>query len=106
MTMLVTLAEAKAQIRQTQDHEDADIVLKINAASAAVLAYLKGYDFVDSNGDVDEESVPAQVKQATLALVGLFCRDRDGESMKDWVPGYLPAHVVSLLYPLRDPAIA
>lgn len=110
MTMLVSLEEAKAQIRQTQDHEDEHIVLQIHAASAAVLAYLKSYDFVDSDGEAVAEEVPYQVKAATLILVAMLFRDRDGPASiveSSWdQDGYLPRPVVALLYPLRDPAMA
>lgn len=106
MVMLVSLDEAKRQIRQTQDHEDEHIQLQIEAASASVMAYLKSYDFIDSGGDVIDADVPAQVKQATLLLVGFLFRDRDGQSASDWKDGYLPAPVISLLYNLRDPALA
>lgn len=108
---LVTLAEAKSHLRVVQNDEDLDITLKIQAASAAVINYLKtGADaFLDSSGLMIEDSsgfpgVPDEVRIATLYLIGVFYKDRDGQNVADWERGYLPATVVSLLYPLRDPA--
>lgn len=108
---LVTLAEAKAHLRVVQSDEDLDITLRVQAASAAVINYLKdGADvFLDSSGLMIEDSsgfpgVPDEVRLAVLYLVGVFYRDRDGQTVADWERGYLPAPVVSLLYPLRSPA--
>lgn len=103
----------------------ADVELKIAAASTAVLTYLRkrtaaycvvedDYGVVlDSQGDpiilLDSQGDPvvrADVKLATLYLVGIFFRDRDGADAKIWQPGYLPAPITALLYPLRTPALA
>lgn len=110
--MLVTLAQAKGHLRVDFNDEDNDIELKIKAASAAVLNYLKsGADsFLDSSGDVIEDSngpiVPAEVQAATLQLVGYFWKYRDGTPAGAFQMGYLPPDVTALLYPLRDPALA
>lgn len=129
--MLVTLEEAKAQLRLDSPEsdggpEDPSIELMISAASGAVINYLKstrnlyeverdddGNPVVDSDGEevLDGDSdgqytVKAEVKHAVLYLVGWFYRYRDEDPGKDWERGYLPAVVTSLLYPLRDPALA
>jgi hypothetical protein len=104
--LLVTLSQAKAHLRVDHDVEDADITLKAEGASAAVMSYLKttALDYFDSSGEIDLASVPAQVKLATLALVQImFDRDVSGDT---WKPGYLPPAVMNMLYPLRDPALA
>lgn len=123
---LVTLQEAKDNMYVTFSASDNDINLKISAASGAVLNYLKGrsklyvietdsdgVETLDSSGDPVYERdsqglrlVRPEVKHATLILVGIFFRDRDGVEAKDWQPGFLPQPVTALLYPLRDPAIA
>src|SRR3546814_5005595 len=75
MTMLVSLEAAKAHLRVDHDEDDNDIALKLQAASAAVLRYLKTEgiaDFVDSSGTLPEDSsgiveaVPADVRAAKI----------------------------------------
>lgn len=123
---LVTLQEAKDNMYVTFSASDTDIKLKIAAASGAVLNYLKGrsklyvietdsdgVEMLDSSGDPVYERdsqgkrlIRSEVKQATLILVGIFFRDRDGAEADKWEPGFLPRPVTALLYPLRDPAVA
>lgn len=124
--MIVTLEQAKANLLVDFDTYDADITLKIKSASGMVLNYLKnrkklyemeldddGIEILDSQGDpiyvLDSQGariVRDEVKHAVLILVGMFFRDRDGVEAKDWAPGFLPAPVTAILYPLRDPALA
>jgi hypothetical protein len=125
MLQYVTLQQAKDHLRVDHDSEDNDITLKIVAASGAIKNYLKfssPYEpmrdsndtpLLDSNDIpiLDEDSsgnpiVRWEVRAAVLMLLGIFYRDRDGQEMKDWAHGYLPAPITALLYPLRDPAIA
>ncbi|HEY8355161.1 MAG TPA: head-tail connector protein [Methylophilaceae bacterium] len=117
--MLVTLDQAREHLRSDTDADDADLRLKIQAASAAVLDYLGGYSasFTDSSGNVLTDSdgapigVPERVQQATLMMVAYLYRERDG-SQKYAVPaqfgyGYaLPQGVTALLYSLRKPTVA
>jgi hypothetical protein len=122
MTMLVTLDEAKLHLRVDQDDDDDDITLKIEAASAAVLAYIQDsqYLFLDTGGDeldlydtsTDQAAHRAKhlCRQATLLMVGEFYRNRE-PTATDVVPerfgyGYLPRAVVALLTPLRVPTLA
>jgi hypothetical protein len=126
--MLVTLEDAKNHllIYFTDSKTDSDLTLKIKAASGAVLNYLKnrknlyqpeidqdGYPILDSKGDQiylldsqGERIIRDEVRSATLILIGYFFRDRDGQEGDKWAPGFLPAPVTALLYPLRDPALA
>lgn len=124
--MLVTLQQAKDNLLIDFNTYDTDITLKISSASGMVLNYLKsrrnlyvllvdddGVPLLDSQGGVIYELdsqgariVRDEVKHAVLILVGMFFRDRDGVEAKDWAPGFLPAPVTAILYPLRDPAIA
>lgn len=112
---LISLAAAKEHIRIDEDaDEDTDLQLKINAASQAVINYLKDRATVvlslDSSGEPEQDSsgeptgIPANVQMAVLLLTGIFYRDRDGQEMSKWAPGYLPPPVTALLYPNRDPA--
>ena len=122
MTMLVTLEDAKARLRIVQDAEDLDLELMIQQASAAVMNYLgRPLDYytpaVASSSDSESEiplsssdgevaiPVPPEVELATLLLVGILARDRDGVEAKDWEHGYLPKPVMAFLYPLRDPVM-
>lgn len=122
MTMLVTLDEAKLHLRVDNDAEDDDITLKIEAASAAVLAYVEDsqYLFLDTGGDeldlfdtsTDQAAHRAKhlCRQATLMMLGEFYRSRE-PAATDVMPdrfgyGYLPRAVVALLTPLRTPTIA
>jgi hypothetical protein len=106
MTMLVSLAVAKARLKYDGADEDDDLELAIMGASEAVLTYLnlteEEYE-VASDGVAEE--VPAVIVNAVLALVGIWKRDPSGVKMTDWEMGYLPAPVTAILYPLRDPAV-
>lgn len=121
MTMLVTLTQAKRHLRVTHTLDDLDITLKIHAASAAILNYLKdaALDWVDSSGALIEDSTGSLVsqqgqlvQQATLLLLGWMYSFREGEvgesnpAFQAFQQGYLPPPVMALLYPLRDPALA
>lgn len=125
MVMLVTLQQARDQIRSDTTDDDNHLTLNIHAASKAVMNYLKstrpyilevdsaGDPVLDSNGDPvyfhdsagDVVALP-EVQQAVLYLLGVFYRDRDGQDMSAWEHGYLPKPVIALLYSLRDPALA
>lgn len=103
--MIVTLAQARQHLQSTHNADDADLTLKINAASEAVVTYLK----LDSEVDIPPAAAFA-AQQATLILVGEFYMNREGEQQgaidSSFGYGYLPRPVVALLYPHRDPAIA
>src|SRR5207245_838994 len=109
--MLVTLEQASAQLRRDTTDDDADLTLKIKAASRAVVTYLKTPSFADSAGDVIEDSsgiaidVPEDVQIATLLLVGYFYKQRDEDAGKEFEAGALPRPVTALLYPYRTPTI-
>lgn len=113
MTQLVTLAQAKGHLYITHNSDDAILYGYILAASGAVVNYLKdaAEAFVDTSGEVittgipPVSTVPWVVQQATLLMVAWFFNYREGEN-DQMTPGYLPAPVVSLLYPLRNPALA
>jgi hypothetical protein len=130
MTMLVTIEDAKARLRIVHDAEDLDLEMMIQQASAAVMNYLgKPLDYYTATTDgaysasgsgssepvsseLDASSdgttaipVPDEVQLATLLLVGILYRDRDGTEAKEWQHGYLPWPVTSFLYPLRDPVM-
>lgn len=112
--MLVTLQQASDHLRRDTTDDDADVTLKIKAASRAAVRYLKtGADaFLDSAGDPHLDSngnaigVPEDVQAAVLFLVGWFSKNRDDDEIKAFQEGKLPAVVTALLYPMRDPTLA
>ena len=103
--MIVTLKEARDHLQSTHDVDDADLMLKIQSASAAVLTYLR----LEDEADIPLTAA-FQAKAATLILVGEFYANREAEQAGavdvQFGYGYLPRPVVALLYPHRDPAIA
>ena len=103
--MLVTLDDAKDHLRIDTDDEDMHLELLVNAASDAVLNYLKidGTIYVDSSDNIDP---PYAVQAATLLMTGYLYRLRDNNEGGEYQQGYLPMPVTALLYPLRSPAIA
>lgn len=109
--MLVSLKQASEHIRRDTDADDDDLILKIKAASQAVINYLKdGADaFLDSHGNVildssDNPEVPFEVQAAVLMLIDNLYNNRSGN--ETYAMGYLPEPVMALLYPLRTPALA
>ena len=107
MIMLVSLAEAKARLKFDEPDEDDDLELAIQGASEAVWTYLKygSDDAYEEDSSGVAQDVPAVIVNAVLTLVGIWKRDPSGVDMKEWDRGYLPAPVVALLYPLRDPTL-
>ena len=103
--MIVTLAQARGQLQSTHSSDDATLTLMIEAASQAVLTYLR----LELEADIPV-SASFAVQQATLILVAEFYKNReaeqDGEVSPEFGYGYLPRPVVALLYPHRDPALA
>ncbi len=94
-----TLDETKAALVVDFNDDDALISTMIDAATEAVASYLK----------VDPATltpVPPIVKVATMILTGYLYKNRDGNPENAFIPGYLPAPVISLLYSLRDPTVA
>lgn len=125
MKALVTLEMAKNHLRIDTDDADTEIKQKIQQAGRAVRNYLKstkpymveldsaGAPVLDSFGDIvyahdsnGDVIILPEVQQAVLYLLGDMWRDRDGQEKTDWQLGFLPMPVQSLLYPLRDPALA
>ncbi len=112
--MLVTVEQASAHLRRDTNDDDADLIMKIEAASDAIVYYLAtNATFVDSYGGVDIDShgdplgIPDSVRIATLILVGLLYKEREGENSADnWNENGLPKVVTNLLYGRRTPVMA
>lgn len=115
----VTLQEARDHLRLDTADEDSYIELLIEAASAAVCDYIRGYgpDFLDSAGEPYEDSsgiakgLPANVRNATLMLIGYLYKDRDNNGLYkagsggNFEHGYLPRPVIGMLYRYRMPGL-
>lgn len=112
MAALVTLDEVKVGLRVDSSDDDALLELLIGAASESVINYLKDqaaelFDLDAAIGNSPQDAdVPDVIKNATIYLTGVYYRNKDGDADKNFEPGYLPAPVISMLYPLRDPALA
>lgn len=124
---LISLEYAKHHLYADHDEDDSYIGSLIDAASNAVLDYLKGNPvgqpmrdeqgriMVDSSGDTiyqyDSSGlvVSAPIRQATALLVGEFYKNREAEQQGDinnqYGYGYLPRPVTALLYPYRTPSL-
>lgn len=96
----ITLEQARDHLRLDDDDADdqADLALKIEAASAMVANYL------GAAADFTEDDVPPEVRAATLLMAAYLYRYRDQDP--GYVYGYLPTPVTSILYPLRSPSCA
>ncbi|MFA6204234.1 MAG: head-tail connector protein [Gallionella sp.] len=117
MVMLCSLTQAKDHLRIDTSDGDNDLTLKIHAASAAVLNYIRnGADvFLDSSGEpvLDSNSfplgIPYEVQAATLLMLGILYKDRDENDNTmiggGFEQGYLPKPVTALLYHLRIPSL-
>ena len=106
--MLITPAQAIEHLRADTTEDDPDLLAKIQEASAIVLAYLKGASagYFGEDGELIPSAVPFQVHAAVKLMLGYLYRNRDSDEEGDYEQGYLPKPVTSLLYPLRDPALA
>ncbi|PIF22184.1 MULTISPECIES: head-tail connector protein [Pantoea] len=108
MIAFVTLDEAKAHLRIDTTAGDDELQQKIYSASASILDYIQSSRdvLVDDDGEVIEGTNELdRVKMATLLLVGILDRVRNGEEETTYHQGYLPFTVTSLIYSLRKPTI-
>lgn len=132
MLMLVTLQQASDHVRRDTDDDDADLILKIKAASMAIRNYLKDYmlvyipatdihgrqiyDSADEAVYVEDSSgnyiVREEIQNAVLILIGMLYIDRDGNAYIDGKFSNrldsisLPTVVHWLLDPIRTPTMA
>lgn len=107
MIELVTLEQAKDHLRIDDDAGDADLKLKIQAGSAAILAYVQGSrDLIVGSASTLIEGEPLRRTQtALLMLLGWMDRNRGGEEEEKLQQGELPFSVTMLIYDLRRPTI-
>lgn len=107
MIELVTLEQAKDHLRIDADAGDDDLKLKIQAGSAAILAYVQGNRdrIVAGNGALIEGEPLRRAQTALLMLLGWLDRNRGGEEEEKLQQGELPFSVTMLIYDLRCPTI-
>ena len=107
MIELVTLEQARGHLRVDSDDGDADLTLKIQAGSAAILSYVQGSRdrIVDKDGKLIEGEPLLRTQTALLMLLGWLDRNRGGEEEEKLKQGELPFSVTMLIYDLRCPTI-
>lgn len=111
--MLITIEQAKAQVRVVHDAEDGEITELIEDASEAIVGYMKDAAdvFLTTGGDVIDEAVPADVRSACKLEVAHLFKNREGQSDSK-IPdqygyGYpLCAAAIAKLYRYRTPTFA
>jgi hypothetical protein len=96
MNDLITLAQAKAQLRIDDTESDTELAEMVTAASAVVVGYIGGTGAPAYTVD----TVPAAVRTAVLLVLSSLYQDREG--MEDPVG----VAVKSILRPFRDPSLA
>ncbi|WP_412063984.1 head-tail connector protein [Rhizobium sp. SYY.PMSO] len=109
MPAFVSLETVKMRLKIDFADDDALLDGLIDAATDAVINYLKSAaeQYLDSGGSVPSGiDIPPVIQTATVMMVGYLYRNPDQDPDRDFDPGYLPGPVISLLYPLRDPALA
>lgn len=104
---IVDFDTAKEHLRITHNTLDAEILTKLEHASAIVVDYLKKPVGTWELGDVSQhssgdsgENAPYPVEAATLLVLGALMEGREGEDQ------ILTQAVKDLLHRYRDPALA
>ena len=109
MIELVTLEQAKEHLRIDSDEDagNADLTMKIQAGSAAILSYVQGSrdQIVKPSGDLIEGEPLRRTQTALLMLLGWLDRNRGGEEEDKLKQGELPYSVKLLIYYLLRPTI-
>lgn len=107
---LLTLAEAKAELRITHTFEDAVIQRKLDEAEDAILDYLKVPSAQAPAPPWTAATVPPVVRSAiALTLVEMMLRRGDGDPQTTGTTvasGWPSNRVRGLLERWRDPALA
>lgn len=114
--MLITLEQASDHLRRDTGDDDADLLLKIEAASQAVLNYITDKSFLEDGHVVydsaGEPVVPRPIQAAVLIVLGQLYKDRDGQDMEGIRTSQprlgdvvLPRTVHFLLDPYKTPVV-
>lgn len=111
---IISLSQAREHLRSDTTDDDADLQMKIDAATDAALDYISvpSSDLFDPSGSPktgeDGQIVRGarRVQQAILLTVGWLYEDREGEMPQTVQAGHgftLPRGAAALLYSLRKP---
>lgn len=111
---IITLAQAREHLRSDTNDDDADLQIKIDAATDAALDYISVpvADLFEPNGapktGEDGQIVRGakRVQQAILLTVGWLYEDREGAMSQAVEAGHgftLPRGAAALLYSMRKP---
>lgn len=116
---IITPAQARDQVRSDSTADDADLQIKIDAATDAVIDYISIpiTDLFNTNGTpkIGEDGAVVRgahrVKQAILLTVAWLYTERDGtqDAGVEATHGYgygLPKGATALLYSMRKPTCA
>jgi len=95
MNDLVTLDQAKAQLRITDTDSDTELAAMVTSASAIIVGYLK----TDTAAAYTVDTVPAHVRTAVLLVLASLYEDREGANDP------VGLAVQSILMRDRDPAL-
>lgn len=105
----VSVDEFKEATNRDSPDQDLDIQRCLDMASRWVVRYLKGgaSQFVNDAGEAVQsaDDMPL-VKGAVIYIAAVMLRNPDNDTEGAFNPGYPPGPVVSMLYSLRDPALA
>lgn len=94
MSNWATLEEVKFHLRYDDDANDSNLLMYIKAAERAISRYIT--EEIPVEGEAD-------IKVATLMLVGYFDENRSASIDAPTNGNYLPMPVISLLYDYRKP---
>lgn len=95
---IISLDQAKAQLRLNDDYSDTELTTMVAAASDIVASYLKWPDPPPYDGVTTP--YPARIQTATLLVLSSLYEDREGANDP------IGPAVVSILARDRDPALA
>lgn len=120
MPLLVSLRQASDHLRRDTDDDDLDLLIKVKAASQAILNYISDHSFLDSSGEPEYDTagdpinVPEPIQSAVLLLIGNLYTDRFGQEYTEPKASadlarsgnlVLPRTVHFLLDPYRTPVM-
>lgn len=104
MIDLITLEQAKMQVNQDGTHKDPDLQLKLTAASAIVMNYIKKSAPLDAwalGTSPETYEIPADIQAATLLVLGELYENHEASTSNPISPA-----VQALLSQYWDPALA
>ncbi|MFS1564123.1 MAG: head-tail connector protein [Candidatus Arsenophonus phytopathogenicus] len=105
MIEVVTLEEIKSHLRIDHDVLDADLQLKINSSTAAVLDFVDDWLQKNDKKEITDSPDFYRVKSAVMILTGILYRDPDGADKGLYPKGELPYPVKALINSLHKPVI-